>query len=167
MAAPSHMSSRPRSAVAVGEEEPVSTRNNQMGARWHTPAAAPTEVNMAIRIRVYPQNGLGALGGMNRMGGAVSASTFYNTKLSAQRQVSNLQIQYERALANEKIERVRLEERLKNPYAMMGMGGIGGMAGYGAMPMQAAFNPYAGSMMGQSMLGGFASPFLGGLGRFF
>ncbi|MCW2960037.1 MAG: hypothetical protein JWM90_424 [Thermoleophilia bacterium] len=114
---------------------------------------------MAIRIRVYPQNGLGGLGGYNRMGGAVSASTFYNQKLSAQKQVSNLQIQYERALANEKIERVRLEERIRmNPYAMMGNA-------FGGMPMQqAAYNPYAGSLMGTSMLGGLGQSMFGGMG---
>ncbi|MCW2959949.1 MAG: hypothetical protein JWM90_336, partial [Thermoleophilia bacterium] len=70
---------------------------------------------MAVKIRVYPTYANG-MNGMNQ-GGAVSASTFYNTKLQSQQQVSSLQLQYERALSNEKIEKVRLEERLKAPYA--------------------------------------------------
>jgi hypothetical protein len=115
---------------------------------------------MSIRIRVYPQyggayGGLGGYGfGMNRMG-AVSASTYYNTKLQTQRQVSALQLGYERALWNERLEKVRLEERLKNPYAMMG-------AGFGAYPMASAYNPYASSLIGSSLLGG--SGFFGSLG---
>ena len=115
---------------------------------------------MSIRIRVYPQYGgmgmMGAYGGlgMNRMG-AVSAATYYNTKLQTQRQVSNLQLGYERALWNERLEKVRLEERLKNPYALMG-------AGFGAYPMASAYNPYASSLIGSSLLGG--SGFFGSLG---
>lgn len=124
---------------------------------------------MAIRIRVYPQNRFGMMGGiggfgMNGMGGAVSASTYFNNKLQTQRQVSNLQLGYERALWNERLEKVRLEERLKNPYAVAQMNPYGSMYG---MPMAQAYNPYAASMLGTSMLGG--SSFFGslGLGRFF
>ncbi|MCW2960952.1 MAG: hypothetical protein JWM90_1339, partial [Thermoleophilia bacterium] len=69
----------------------------------------------------------------------------YNTKLQSQQQVSSLQLQYERALSNEKIEKVRLEERLKAPYAglatgmvgaygLPGVGGMGGMGGLQGMP---------------------------------
>lgn len=119
---------------------------------------------MAIRIRVYPQygglgmNGLGMNGfGMNRMG-AVSASTYYNSRLQTQRQVSNLQLGYERALWNERLEKVRLEERLKNPYAMMGAG----IGGFGYPMMAQAYNPYAASMIGTSLLG--SSSFFGSLG---
>src|SRR5689334_5526191 len=119
---------------------------------------------MAIRIRVYPQyGGLGAMGGLgyNRMG-AVSASTYYNSKLQTQRQVSSLQLGYERALANERIERARLEERMKNPYALYGAG----MGGF-ASPIASAYNPWASSMLGASMLnsgtGFFGSLGLGGL----
>lgn len=114
---------------------------------------------MAVRIRVYPQyGGLGMNGlGMNRMG-AVSASTYYNSKLQTQKQVSNLQLGYERALWNERLEKVRLEERLKNPYALMGAG-FGG--GYHPMMAQ-AYNPYAASMIGSTLLGG--SNFFGSLG---
>ncbi|MCW2926454.1 MAG: hypothetical protein JWM86_422 [Thermoleophilia bacterium] len=123
---------------------------------------------MAVRIRVYPQyGGLGMNGlGMNRMGGAVSASTYFNTKLQTQKQISNLQLGYERALWNERLEKVRLEERLKNPYALaqqggLGVAGYGGYGGYG-LPVQAGYNPYAASLMGSSMLGG--SGFFGSLG---
>ncbi len=115
---------------------------------------------MAIRIRVYPQyGGLGAMGGLgyNRMGGAVSAATYYNSKLTTQKQVSSLQLGYERALANERIERARLEERMKNPYALMGAG-FGGYA-----PMAQAYNPYAASMLGTSLLGA-GTGFFGSLG---
>lgn len=91
---------------------------------------------MAIRIRLYPQGGLG----MNRFGmngGAVSLATHYNSKLTTQRQVSSLQLGYERALANERIERARLEERMKNPYALGGFGGVG--AAFGGVPMGVPF----------------------------
>jgi hypothetical protein len=82
---------------------------------------------MAVRIRVYPNMGAGALG-MNGYGGAVNASTYYNSKLQSQKQVSNLQLGYERALADERISRVRLEERLKNPYLTgAGIGAYGGL----------------------------------------
>ena len=109
---------------------------------------------MAIRIRVYPQGmGYGGLGGMG-MGmygrsGAVSASTYFNSRLQTQKQVSSLQLGYERALANERIERARLEERMRNPYAMVGAGigvspyGMGGFGGY---------NPYANAAYATSML---------------
>lgn len=114
---------------------------------------------MAVRIRVYPQTGFGGFGGlgMNRYGGAVSAQTYYNSRLQTQQQVSNLQLGYERALANERIERARLEERMKNPYAMVGAGLVGGYT-----PMASAYNPWAASMLGSSMLGG--SSFFGSLG---
>jgi hypothetical protein len=108
---------------------------------------------MAVRIRVYPQTG--AFGAMGGYGGAVSAQTHFNTRLQAQRQVSNLQLGYERALANERIERARLEERMRNPYALMG-------AGVGHSPMMGGYNPWAASMLGSSLLGG--QSFFAGLG---
>lgn len=118
---------------------------------------------MAVRIRVYPQNGLGMMNGLNRMGGAVSASTYFNSKLQSQKQVANLELGYVKALANEKIERARLEERLKNPYLQMQMNPMA-MYGMGGMGMM---NPYAASMLGSSMLSG-TQMFGGlGLGRFF
>jgi len=85
---------------------------------------------MAVRIRLYPQTGVG----MNGMGGAVSASTFFNQKLQSQSQVSNLRLQYERALWGEKLDKVRLEERLKNPY-LGAYGGTGLGSPYGAVPI--------------------------------
>jgi hypothetical protein len=119
---------------------------------------------MSIRIRVYPQYGglntMGGLGGfgMNRMG-AVSAATYYQNKLQSQQQISNLQLGYERALWQERLQKVQLEERLKNPYAVMSAG-YG--AGYGSLPMASAYNPYASSMIGSSLLG--SSGFFGSLG---
>lgn len=87
---------------------------------------------MAVRIRVYPQTGAFGGLGMNGMGGAVSAQTHFNSRLQAQKQVGGLQLGYERALANERIERVRLEERLKNPYLAAGTGFAGA---YGGLPV--------------------------------
>ena len=101
---------------------------------------------MAVRIRVYPQNG--AMGAMGMQGGAVSAQTYFTQKLQTQQQVSNMRLGYERALFNEKLDKVRLEERLKNPYAMqanaglagayaipgaMGLGALGGIGGLAAL----------------------------------
>jgi hypothetical protein len=100
---------------------------------------------MAVRIRVYPQNGMLGMNGLGMNGGAVSASTYYNSKLNTQKQVSSLQLGYERALANERIERARLEERMKNPYAL---GGIGAAAGFGGIPMGM---PIGGMPMGLPM----------------
>ena len=85
---------------------------------------------MAVRIRVYPQYGGLGMNGLNQ-GGAVSAATYYNSKLQTQKQVSTLQLGYERALANERIEKVRLEERLKNPYAALNTGYAGAYGGVG------------------------------------
>jgi hypothetical protein len=121
---------------------------------------------MAVRIRVYPQygglgmNGLGMNGLGNRFGGAVSAQTYYNSRLQTQRQVSTLQLGYERALANERIERARLEERMKNPYAAFGGAGLIGGVGYS--PVAQGYNPWAATLLGSSMLG--SQGFFGSLG---
>lgn len=143
---------------------------------------------MSIRIRVYPNNGMGAMGamgmgmGMYGSGGAVSAQTYFTQKLNTQQQVSNLRLNYERALWNERLDKVRLEERLKNPYAMMGQGMMapgmmapGMMGGYPAVAASpyAAYGAYGSPMLGASMLGGYGNGFgggmlgglLGGLGR--
>jgi hypothetical protein len=112
---------------------------------------------MAVRIRVYPQTGAFGAMGMRGYGGAVSAQTHFSSRLQAQRQVSNLQLGYERALANERIERARLEERMRNPYALMGAGFGGGL-----LPGAGAYNPWAASLMGSSLLGG--QQFFAGLG---
>lgn len=128
---------------------------------------------MAVRIRVYPQNGMGAFGGLgvNGYGGAVSAQTYYNSRLQSQKQVSNLQLGYERALADERIEKVRLEERLKNPYLQTSMvnpyamlGGLGALNTVGGLGGLGALNALGG-------LGGIGTmpmisqlPMMGGLG---
>jgi hypothetical protein len=131
-----------------------------MDAERFAPAGLQEVNDMAIRIRVYPSGmgAYGALGGVNRYGGAVSAATYYNSKLASTKQVANLQLGYERALADERVERARLEERLKNPYAMLG--GVG-LTGYS--PVTAAYNPWAASMLGSSLLGS-SSSFFGSLG---
>jgi hypothetical protein len=116
---------------------------------------------MSVRIRVYPQyGGLGMAGGLGGygMGGAVSASTYYNSKLQTQRQLSSLQLGYERALWGERLDKVRLEERLKNPY----MGAYGGVGLAGGLPLGAGFGglPLGGMPLGGVPLGGMP---LGGL----
>jgi hypothetical protein len=114
---------------------------------------------MAVRIRVYPSyanpNTLGMRGGL------VSTSTLYNQKLQSMQQVSNLRLGYERALWNERLEKVRLEERLKNPYLALqtgfggvgslplglglagGLGGLAGIGGFGGMLPQTGMIPAA------------------------
>ena len=127
---------------------------------------------MAVRIRVYPQTGVGGMyGAMGMNGGAVSAQTYYTQKLQTQQQVSNLRLGYERALFNEKLDKVRLEERLKNPYALAGAGALGGYGALGGAYAGAVVNPYAGLMAG-SLLGGLGgltsgSNFFGSLGGLF
>ena len=127
---------------------------------------------MAVRIRVYPQNGMAGGYGMGMQGGAVSAQTYYTQKLQTQQQVSNLRLGYERALFNEKLDKVRLEERLKNPYAMQGIGGVGAIGGFGGVGYGGyGINPYAGAMLTNPLLAQQAqtSSFFGslGLGGFF
>jgi hypothetical protein len=102
---------------------------------------------MSVRIRVYPQYGGLGMNGLNGMGGAVSAQTYFNNRLQTQKQVSNLQLGYERALWSERLDKVRLEERLKNPYlgvqsagygAFGGLpvaAGLGGLGGFGGVPI--------------------------------
>jgi hypothetical protein len=107
---------------------------------------------MAVRIRVYPQTG--AMGGLGMNGGAVSAQTYFNSKLTAQKQVSNLQLGYERALADERINNVRLEERLKNPYLAQNQGFAGGYGGFGG---------FGGVPIGVPGLGGFGGLPMGGM----
>ena len=63
---------------------------------------------------------------MNGMGASQRAA-FYNQKLQSQQQVSKLQLGYERALWSERLDKVRLEERLKNPYVQMGVGAAGAL----------------------------------------
>ncbi len=123
---------------------------------------------MSIRIRVYPNTGMyGGYGGLgvNRYGGAVSAASYYNSKLASTKQIATLQLGYERALADERVERARLEERLKNPYAALGTSGM--LTGYS--PVTAGYSNLLGaSLLGSSLLGS-GSSFFGnlGLGRMF
>ncbi|MCW2926860.1 MAG: hypothetical protein JWM86_828 [Thermoleophilia bacterium] len=130
---------------------------------------------MSVRIRVYPQNGMLGMNGLNGGMGAVSASALYNTKLQSQKQISNLQLGYERALWSERLDKVRLEERLKNPYAAVGTGALGvGALGYGglggALPMGVGLPlggglPFGGMPMNAGMnLGGIPQGF-GGSGQ--
>jgi hypothetical protein len=129
---------------------------------------------MSVRIRVYPQyGGLGMNGlGMNGMGGAVSAATYYNNKLQTQKQVSNLQLGYERALWSERLDKARLEERLKNPYLGMqtaAYGAYGGLpvaAGFGGLPGMAGFGGGVpmGMPVGGMPMGGIPAGF-GGSGQ--
>lgn len=124
---------------------------------------------MAVRIRVYPQyGGLGMAGGLGGygMGGAVSASTYYNSKLQTQRQLSSMQLGYERALWGERLDKVRLEERLKNPY-MGAMGGVGVPFGMGlGLPLGAGLGglPLGGMPLGGLPMGGIPAGF-GGHGQ--
>ena len=128
---------------------------------------------MAVRIRVYPQYGgagmMGGLGGYG-MGGAVSASTYYNSKLQTQRQLSSLQLGDERALWGERLDKVRLEERLKNPY-LGAYGGVpGGLplgVGLGGMPLggMPLGVPMGGMPIGGMPIGGGIPAGFGGHGQ--
>ena len=128
---------------------------------------------MSVRIRVYPQlGGYGVNGlGLGAQGGAVTASTYFNSRLQAQRQVSTLQLGYERALAEQKIENARLEERMKNPYAtgaiggygMAGIGGLGALGGLGTLGTLGALGGLGGMNAMGSTLPMLAS--MGGAGQ--
>lgn len=128
---------------------------------------------MSIRIRVYPSNGAYGMGGVGRMGGyggSVSAQSFYTQKLTAQQQISNLQLQYERALWGERLETEKLKGQLQyqNPFmalqgaGALGLGGLGGFGGIGGFGMGGfgAANPYAIAMQSQNN-------FWGSMGRRF
>lgn len=109
---------------------------------------------MSVRIRVYPAGGVA--GGYGAQG-AVSAQTYFNNKLQAQQQVSNLQLTYERALWGERLEKTKLEEQLKNPYLAMnaGYGAYGataGLAGLGGLPIGGM--PIGGVPIGGMPVGG-------------
>ncbi|MCW2974076.1 MAG: hypothetical protein JWN72_2349 [Thermoleophilia bacterium] len=129
---------------------------------------------MSIRIRVYPNGGAGAYGGLNGMGGnaygGVSAQSFFNSKLQAQQQISNLQLQYERALWGERLETTKLKAQMQYQSPLLalqgglgafglgaaGIGGLGGLGGFGL----GAVNPYAIAMQSQNN-------FWGSMGRRF
>jgi len=101
-------------------------------------------------IRVYPQTGAyGAMGGVGGYArGGVSAQTYYTSKLTAQQQISNLQLQYERALWGERLETEKLKGQLQygNPLlALQSASMLGGLGGYGQL----------GGFGGYGQLGGF------------
>ena len=124
---------------------------------------------MSVRIRVYPQYGGLGMNGLGMNGGAVSAATYYNNRLATQKQVSNLQLGYERALWSERLDKARLEERLKNPYlgaSAMGLGGLPLAAGLGGVPLGLPVGgvPLGGVPMGGLPIGGIPAGF-GGSGQ--
>ena len=83
---------------------------------------------MAVRIRVYPQGTAGVNGFGNNL---QSMQALYNSKLQAQKQISSLQLGYERQLANERIKNATMEVRLQNPYMGAAALGTAGMLGLG------------------------------------
>lgn len=113
---------------------------------------------MAIRIRVYP-NGGGAYGGMNGFGGmyGVNQTQMYQQQLDNERRTSDMRLDYEKRLYQEKLRAVELQSALQ----------YGGA--YRPMPVPfgipfGGFNPAFGAGMGM-----FGSLGLGGLfgGSFF
>ena len=119
---------------------------------------------MAVRIRVYPQNGMGGMGGMG-LGGAYGINNrLAQVQLQNQRKTSALQLQYERALWQEKIKTVQLQTAMQygaaspygaqavSPYgvqgAMFGGLGLGGLGGFGG-----SFGGFGGSSFGGSPFG--------------
>jgi len=78
---------------------------------------------MAVRIRVYPQGGVA--GGV----GGYGYNALAQTQLRNQRQTSALQLQYERALWQEKIKTVQLQTAMQ--YGSQGLGAVP-VGGYGA-----------------------------------
>lgn len=111
---------------------------------------------MAVRIRVYPNYGMGAYGGVGGYGGygvTPYASQLYNTKIANVKQTSALRLAYERALFAERLKLAQLQAQLQ----------YGGYAG-GFTPLA---SPYMlnGGMLGAGMLGAGAVPsMLGGFG---
>src|SRR3954451_4896813 len=90
--------------------------------------------HMAIRIRVHPQIG-GAFGGAYGMMGAVSPQQYYQQELQNEKDTSNLRLQYERALWQEKLKSTQLSSALQygsqqpmvSPYGALGLG-LGGQS---------------------------------------
>ncbi len=136
---------------------------------------------MAVRIRVYPQNGLGGAGMYGGVGGvgAYGAAPLAQQQLQNERKTNNMRLEYERALWQERMKTVQLQTAMQygagsyaqpvnpiSPYGSFGgmMGGMGGYGGVGA----AGFGAYGLSMplLGhQADMGGgfFDSLGLGGL----
>lgn len=115
---------------------------------------------MAVRIRVYPQYGgygMYGNGGYGRFGGMygygqVAQNRLLKAQVSNQRKTSALQLQYERALWQQRLQMAELQSAAR-------YGGYGGVMSpyalaYGASPALigtgALMNPYSG---GLGMLG--------------
>ena len=101
---------------------------------------------MAIRIRVHPQIGgaYGAYGGL----GAVTSQQYYGQQLQNERDTSNLRLQYERALWQEKLKETQLSSALQygagsgvaSPFALGGVSALG----LGGVPATTGINPWGG-----------------------
>jgi hypothetical protein len=101
---------------------------------------------MAVRIRVYPQNGMyGGLGGYGMRGMYGGYGQLAQVQLRNEKKTSALRLQYERALWQEKLKTVQLQTAMQY-----------GAGGY-------AVNPWSAYGM-NSALGGFGALGLGGLG---
>lgn len=115
---------------------------------------------MAVRIRVYPNNGLGGAGGY---GTNALTNRLYSTQLSNERKTSNLRLTYERALWTERLKQAQLQAQVQ--YGGYGAAGYGAAVaspfGYGAaMPgafglggVPAGFSQVPGMGMGYSSFG--------------
>ena len=107
---------------------------------------------MAVRIRVYPQNGAGMLGGAGLYGGAgmYGAAPLMQQQLQNEKKTGALRLEYERALWGERMKTVQLQTAMQ--YA--------GGAGYGGYPMGGAMPygvgaPLLGAMVPGAIPGGF------------
>ncbi len=117
---------------------------------------------MAVRIRVFPQNGgFGGYGGMYGMNSPYAQLMTQNKlnqqKLSNEKRTSALRLNYERALFNERLKLTELQAQVR-------YGGLGGI-NYGS-PL--ALGGLTNSWMGLGALGmnplSSGSNFFGGLG---
>lgn len=98
------------------------------------------EVPQMIRIRVNPGGMAGGYGGYGGVG-AVNAQTYYNSQLNNQRQVSNLRLDYERQLWEQKLKAAKLEAAIQ----------YGGQGGYGSPYGSPWGSPFGGALMGAGM----------------
>ena len=130
---------------------------------------------MAVRIRVYPQNGgiggYGALGAAGVGVGAYGAVPLLQNQLTNEKKTNALRLEYERALWGERMKTVQLQTAMQ--YAgQAGYGAApaaygGAYGGYPQMAPMAALNGAwggAGLGMGGLGMGGFGMGGLGGLG---
>ena len=120
---------------------------------------------MAVRIRVYPNNGMGMGGygglGMNRYG---ASTRIAQVQLQNERKTNNLRLQYERALWAERLKGVQLQAQVQ--YGGYGAAGYGAayprVSPYGMNPYGVQSNSAWMGGMGQGM--GYNTGFFGGLG---